>query len=440
MPRETRSPQSRLCLRTTRTCAAICLVGILLGASSARANGRFPAASQIVHAGDRTAVRTTFGILVDVASDGRWGWVCEPAVGYAGIQDPMVGITGTGRFLAALDEGLAVSADGGCTWSFASTAPILDLSVDRIGQLDAVAVASDARLLLSPDGGDTWTLSPTLLPAVDVRTIDVAPGHPDRLYASGVDGGGWLFRSDDRGGAWSARAVPKTSALRAPYIAAVSPVDPNAVYVRIDGAPDDELLFTSDGGDSFQSLFKANGALLGFAIAPDGGTVAVADDLGVWRAPSASSAFSRVSALKAACLEWTRDEKTGASDADDVLYACADEGTDGFTIGRSRDGGDTFAPVLRHSELCGPLSCDATTSVGATCGPLWPMQRTLLGASDCRVEQPPSSGPWASGSGLAACALSPHADDAGSAFVGTVFASMMALLGIGRRRFRSRAA
>jgi MYXO-CTERM domain-containing protein len=49
------------------------------------------------------------------------------------------------------------------------------------------------------------------------------------------------------------------------------------------------------------------------------------------------------------------------------LYVCADDYTDGFGIGRSRDGGDTFVPFLRLHQITGILDCAPGTLVRDTC-------------------------------------------------------------------------
>lgn len=351
----------------------------------AQANGRFPAAGQILRgSGDGTTiVRATYGAVVGRGD--AWGWVCEEAIGYSGVEDPMLGLTASGRLLAALSEGLAVSDDGGCTWAFAAATAgtrVTDLAVARHGEAAAQVVValvgtSPPTMLGSIDAGATWTQSRTPLPLVDGLTIDVGPyplgASAPRLYASGIDRLGVVARSDDAGATWSTAVVPQTNAARPPYLAAIDPYDPDVVYVRVDGEPNDELLVSSDGGATFATSFKANGALLGFALSPDGADVAIADDLGVWRAPAKTSAFARVSSVAARCLTWTAEG----------LFACADEARDGFTVGLSRDRGATFSALFRQSRLCGPLACTPASVVATTCGSRWPAQRALLGAETC---------------------------------------------------------
>ena len=107
--------------------AALLFVAAALASSltsrDARANGRFPVASQlVVDPGDARHLfaRTTYGMIQTTDGGATWQWVCEKAVGYAGTIDPAVGIMGDGTTLAAVFDGLAISHDRACSWAFAS--------------------------------------------------------------------------------------------------------------------------------------------------------------------------------------------------------------------------------------------------------------------------------------------------------------------------------
>jgi MYXO-CTERM domain-containing protein len=75
----------------------------------------------------------------------------------------------------------------------------------------------------------------------------------------------------------------------------------------------------------------------------------------------------------AKCLTWTAQG----------LYACANEFTDGFTLGLSSDQGKTFTPLMHLRDLCGPLACGAATSAGKTCPELWGATQLSLGGASC---------------------------------------------------------
>ncbi|WP_437984130.1 WD40/YVTN/BNR-like repeat-containing protein [Sorangium sp. So ce117] len=384
---------------------AVALVAMALP-SPAAANGVFPSADQIVFdPADpaRAVARMTYGLLTTRDGGASWRWICEGAVGYddtAG-QSPPIAAAASGRVLAALADGIAVGAEGGCAWARAAELAgreVIDLSVRQGDPSYVVAVAAGTRhgLWASRDGGASWTGAGALLPAGFVaRTVDVAPSDPRRVYVSGLasEGGsvkGVLARSADGGETWQTAAVPGSTTSREPYIAGVDPLDADVLYVRIASAPG-RLFVSTDGGAAFAPVFTTEGFVRAFAISPDGATVAVGSDVdGVFRAPSSTLAFERVSSVAPRCLAWT----------DSGLYACASEFLDGFTIGRSLDGGATFEPLLQQSCIRGPLECAASTAVGAVCPADWPRIALMTGHRDCT----PDAGSPAAGSGTSAVA------------------------------------
>ncbi|WP_437906845.1 hypothetical protein WME95_02595 [Sorangium sp. So ce327] len=384
---------------------AVALVAMALP-SPAAANGVFPSADQIVFdPADpaRAVARMTYGLLTTRDGGASWRWICEGAVGYddtAG-QSPPIAAAASGRVFAALTDGIAVGADGGCAWARAAELAgreVIDLSVRQGDPSHVVAVAAGTRhgLWASRDGGASWTGAGAPLPVGFVaRTVDVAPSDRRRVYVSGLasEGGsvkGVLARSADGGETWQTAAVPGSTTSREPYIAGVDPVDADVLYVRIASAPG-RLFVSKDGGAAFAPVFTTEGFVRAFAISPDGATVVVGSDIdGVFRAPSSTLAFERVSSVAPRCFAWT----------DSGLYACASEFLDGFTIGRSLDGGATFEPLLQQGCIRGPLECAASTAVGAVCPADWPRIALMTGHRDCT----PDAGSPAAGSGTSAVA------------------------------------
>src|SRR3954465_7557755 len=122
-------------------------LAVLCAAHAARANGRYPKADQLLIAPDDArflAVRTTFGVLVSGDSGQNWDWLCERAIGYSGVQDPMIGLMESGTLIAGLSEGIARSTNQGCDWSFSeadlSGSPVIDLSVRKDASNQALAL------------------------------------------------------------------------------------------------------------------------------------------------------------------------------------------------------------------------------------------------------------------------------------------------------------
>ncbi|MCC6641623.1 MAG: hypothetical protein IT386_10735, partial [Deltaproteobacteria bacterium] len=53
------------------------------------------------------------------------------------------------------------------------------------------------------------------------------------------------------------------------------------------------------------------------------------------------------------------------------LWVCADNYSDGFAIGLSTDGGETFEPRFVYEELAGQVACEADTRSAEVCPVVW---------------------------------------------------------------------
>ncbi len=358
---------------------------------SARANGRFPSAGHVeVDPSDpaHVVLRATYGLVVSRDGGERWAWVCEEAMSFAGIWDPPIGITTGGALLVGLPDGLSVSTPDGCSFSRAGTLEgklVVDLAVDKKNPGRAVVLTSsplgggfDTRLFFTEDGGASFADVGAVFPD-NLRglTVDLAPSDPSIVYVSGVLSSamsmGVVLRSTNGGKTHVISPIPGSDETHGPFIGAVDPSDAGKLYVRLEGAPG-RLLYSGDGADTWEDLFVGEGALLGFALAPDGSTLVVGGEKdGIWRAPTASWAFEQVSRLHARCLRW----------AEAGVYACTEEALDGFSVGLSVTGGSTFGVASRLADLCGPPTCPAGSETRVQCEPRWPILRTTLNAVSC---------------------------------------------------------
>jgi hypothetical protein len=392
---------TRSLTRTARRAAACAVaLGLLCGAHSARGNGRYPKADQLVISADHPeflSARTTFGLLVSQDLGRNWDWICERAIGYSGAQDPTVGLMSGGTLIASLAEGIARSPDQGCTWSFSDAdlgdSPVIDLTVSKGEPSHALALVWDAqtlgyssRLLASSDNGRSFLPYGTPIDAsVLVTTIDIAPSNLKRVYASGtryLDGvrSGLLFTSDDGGEHWAEHPVPLEPKLEeGVYIAAVDPQDADTLYLRTSSATVSRLFVSHDAGTRFSDIYS--GSLLAFALSPDGKRLYFGGDDGLHAGLASDLHFEKRANLRVLCL---------AASADTV-YACSDE-LSGFTVGSSRDGGFTFEPLLHLKTVRGPLACSA-----AECEAEWPLVSAQLGISGASDSDAADGGPpWSS--------------------------------------------
>lgn len=397
---------------------ALLAAGLALTPAPAFGNGRFPSAGQIlVHPEDDTnvVVRATYGLLISSSGGEPWGYVCEEAVGYGGVQDPALAITKGGTLLAGVVDGLSVSSDGACTWSFVDGPAdryVIDVSTEKSAPDRAVLVLSApgaggtvSELWESLDDGQTWTQAGASMPeGYFVLNVDVAPSDPQRVYTSGrfgaPDYAGALLRSDDRGQTWQRFDIPGSDENRLPYLSAVDPNDPDVVYVRLDHDPIDALVVSQDGGGTWSTAFESDGHLFGFALSPDGSRVALGgDDDGIWVAPASSLEFAKVSQVGTKCLFW----------GPGGLYTCADEFRDGFLAAVSTDEGETFTDILHLQRLCEVLECPETTPVAKQCpAPFSAVQATLKTQCDA-----PTTSTLSGGSSSGGGAAAPPGDDCG---------------------------
>lgn len=383
--------------------------------AAALANGRFPAADQIlVDPGDPShlVLRATYGLLHSRDGGQSWSWTCEEAIGYMG--DPTVSVLQGGNLLVGFFGTISVSADQACGWQNqtldASYLYALDSTVDpgnpaRAWVLTVTADGTRRVSLLAIDASGSMNEILAVGEGFVPSTLEVAPSDPQRIYVSGAveSSPALVFRSDDGGQSWQRFVAPDYPNLPL-YISAIDPRDPNLLYARVDGQPDttappgqrapsDHLLVSRDGGETWQRVFSLDGELFGFALSPDGTRVATGGpEAGVFIADAATLDFQPVPAPVRGlrCLRWTADG----------LLACGQEMLDGWTVGRTRDDGQTFEAVW-HQQALLPLECPPASSTGRACPTLWPEIAVRIGADpgDLAPAVPGMLGGAGSGSG-----------------------------------------
>ncbi len=345
---------------------ALCLVG-----AAAEANGRFPEAQMIV-AGRGTAkstlaIRTTFGVVLHEATGFRY--VCEEVVGTGGLAyDPPIGLTGDGRLLAGLWDGLARGAVDGCGSARVATLEgeaIQDLDVDPTGLL-VVAVSRTglftgaSAVFRSLDGGASFTRLAEA-PETAFGTVEIAPSDLSRLWltARTKAARSVVYRSDDGG-----KTLVEVTALPRPeeaYVAAVDPTNPDRVFVRL-AYQDASFLTrsaayrTDDAGKTWSLVADVPGHMLGFAIDPSGKKVFLGGpDAGLLRSLDGGAPVS-ISTAKVRCLRHHEGR----------LYACLGSSASTFGVAASCDEGATFPTIVDLPSLTNAGTC-ASGTTGAVC-------------------------------------------------------------------------
>jgi hypothetical protein len=387
---------------------------LLLAASVAGANGRFPASNQLLFAPSDSGfvvLRTTFGVLLSHDTGATWSWLCEDALGLPprATVDPSFAVSATDTLVAGFYKGLEVSPDRGCNWAFVGGmlagqgvadvavrpgAPHTIVAVESAyvqdGGVDGGTVYAN-QVYESTDDGATWSpLGAPIDETVLLTTIDVAASDPHRLYlagfrAPGAAGGpnrASLFVSLDDGAHWTERALPPLVDELAAYIAAVDPADADRVYLRTAGPmkpPSQSRLFvTSDAGRSVGiplAFATPSGQMLGFALSPDGSKVyaGTAQDglyVGARADLDASSPFHKTSSIHVQCLATRGSE----------LWACSDEAS-GFVAGVSSDDGATFTARLHLNGVEAPVACAADATAAQCSGT--PFQQLCASLGGC---------------------------------------------------------
>ncbi|HSO35236.1 MAG TPA: hypothetical protein VLT33_22060 [Labilithrix sp.] len=438
--------------------ASSLLLGLLATPCAALANGRFPESNAIFFAPEEpgtVVLRTTFGLLVSRDRGKAWDWVCEPALGLVGVEDPMLSITPDNTLIATTFQGLAVSRDRACSWAFvdgpprglvfidsasrpASPGTVVAFASSFDGQDDAGHGVFRSTLFETRDEGRTFaTLGPSLDPSLRGLTVDLTPSDLERVYVSALRDPGpraraFLLTSRDHGATYEEHAVALLSPENGLYIAGVDPVVADRLYLRTSSPTDkpSRLLVTDDAGKTFRTLFTGAGALAGFATTSDGKKIWIGGPRdGLHVASTSDYAFVRRSTAEITCL----------AAASDGLWACSTEKS-GFVLGLSADEGTTFAPKLHFCDVRGPLACPAGSSTYAQCtlggGAVpatspWPQQRVALGCESAAADAGASPGAeTALRAGGGGCSLRAPAPLP----LGALVAGVAAMIGLLRRR------
>jgi MYXO-CTERM domain-containing protein len=371
--------------------AAVFGAGLCL-ASPARGNGVFPSVSQLVvepGAPSHLYLRTTFGVVFSRDDGESWSWLCEDALGYTNTL-PSIAVLEGGELLVGVPTGVSHGTVEGCGFELASgiSANVVDLTVTRSGPPAVLALGVDfvshvSQVWESTDAGRSFASLGAPFPDLQATTLDVAPSDPSVIYVTGMPTAGAaqgvLLRSRDHGASFDTLTIPDAVGEGWPYIGAVAPDDPDTLYVRLAGVPG-RLKVSHDGGETFSEPLTLDYELQGFALTPDGQTVLASNPLaGTFRADTTSLAFEKIACFGVSCLKWSGS----------TLYACGDQTSDGFTVGVSRNEGQSYERLLDFECIQPYAGCADATPVGTICPPLWPwISQQLAGFGQCDAERP----------------------------------------------------
>jgi hypothetical protein len=406
----------------SRVLGLSCACAIATASVTAQANSRYPESNQIVfaqHDPDLVLLRVTFGLLVSHDRGRTFDWVCEESIGFSGIEDPMYTVTPSNAYVGTTFQGLTVTRDNACGWSFVegdlTSQVFIDLAPNPNDAKNIVVFASSydhqdeagnilftSKLWETKDEAQTFEqLGDKLDPALLGHTLDLTKTDPNRIYLTalrnpGTQPNAFLLTSKDHGKTWEEQEIPLEEGERAIYIAAVDPNDAERVYIRTYNSVDKPTrLLVRDapegGPPTIRTVYNAQGALLGFALTPDGSKVFIGGPKdGIRVASTTDFAFEQRSKIEVQCLAVSQDG----------LWACSNE-QNGFVAGLSQDEGVTFEPRLHFCDIRGPLTCAQGTSTNDRCSQRWPLQKAALGCGGL-PEGSSSGGPFDAGGGFPA--------------------------------------
>jgi hypothetical protein len=313
-------------------------------------------------------------------------------------------------------SGVYRSTDGGSTWNQVLTtmnAFGMDVRFDPSNGMIAYAVigniwtgVAEAGVYKSTDGGATWTQLGGGFPAnVGRAVLAIAASRPTTIYASvggqSTQNGDWLgmYKTIDGGASWTQlTAAPQYCRSQCYYdqAIAVHPHNPNIVFIAGVGPTSNMGQYqneyvTLDGGASWSLVSAANGEWPhtdGHALAftPDGTTLYLGSDGGVWRTNDTTSASVNWANLNQT-LALTQFYPGMSIDAADLTNAFAG----------AQDNGTQFlggAPQWDGTTVCGDGGYTAmdptdTSILYASCAggqPYYYLQKSTSGMA----------GPWTS--------------------------------------------
>jgi hypothetical protein len=372
--------------------AAAAVAVIACATASARADGAFPDSMSIFLPPDRPqeiVVAANFGLLVSRDGGARWHLMCEEAIATAGELVTMyqMGPPPTSTLYAVSANQLLASSDV-CTWTEArggwSNPLFTDVFPDPVDPARVFALAevraanmATSTLFESRDGGRTF---PTALfrarGGLRLTGVESAAAAPRPLYVTQFGRGdagleSWVARSADGGAMWSESSLSAALGEGEPRLAAIDRGDPRTLYLRVLDPSGDKLAISRDGGETVEVPLSIEDSMAGFLRRGDGTLLVTTRSGGGFRSTDGGKSFT----------PWPQALRLrGMGERGGVLYAVGEDAGDGFAVGASTDGGETWKALLRFEEICGLISCPG---VDTLCAATWKRLMDTVGVKGC---------------------------------------------------------
>ncbi|MFI5306438.1 MAG: WD40/YVTN/BNR-like repeat-containing protein [Polyangiales bacterium] len=340
---------------------------------------------------------TNRGLAFGGADGTGWKLMCNEAIHVTVSEKPGGVFLQDGTLLVATTTGLKATNDDGCTWR--GVAPFAEVSVQAI----AVHPTRPARVYVATygmgqggihvteDGGASFT---TLLKVEDddfLRSLLIAPGSPESLYAAGsvFDTTGnfqhYIARSVDSGATWERMPAAVIGDELDVTLLDVSPTNSSSLLARASGAnpgfTPERLLVSRDGGKTFSSPLSI-ASVLSASFSADGAGAWVTGQDGLWHSSDGLQSFEHVGdtismsyAAEHGGELWVSGYYEG--------YVAAKDG-----IARSTDAGEHFVTFTEFKDVAAQVQCDASSATAMTCQmPFidWQRERALFGNGSSTV-------------------------------------------------------
>lgn len=195
----------------SRLSGAVFALALWSLSTTAHANGRLPGATGLaIHPRDerQLLLGLSYGLALSRDGGSSWTWMCEEQIeGNGGDVDPSIVITSDGSLvvLSLTNGGVLVSRDEGCTFERA-LGPLqgnrgVDLTLDPkqpgrvLALLSTIFDEVDRRpryrnlLAQSLDHGKSWAVLAELPEDLSAETVEIAPSDDKRIYVTGTSSG-----------------------------------------------------------------------------------------------------------------------------------------------------------------------------------------------------------------------------------------------------------
>jgi hypothetical protein len=353
-------------------------LAVLAPAGRAAANGAFPDSDTVLLPADRPqqiVLSTNFGLILSDDGGASWQWTCERSETSMAASYALGAPPDDRLYSLSPDVGLAVSADGSCSWhraggalAGATATDVFPDPTDAAHLLAIVGPAGDggagaAAVYESTDGGDSFAGTPIYVaPTGDTLTgVEIARSDPRVIYLAMASPGPHpvLARSDDAGAHWATFDVQPSVGARTVRIIAVDPADAQVITLRAIGAGGELLAVSRDGGLTFATpIALAGGALSAFARLASGTVLVaglVAADAGTtsgvaWRSSDGGVTFE----------DWTltpMPRLRALAERAGTLYLAGSNYQDGWALATSVDEGRTLQPIARYEQVSAVKAC-----------------------------------------------------------------------------------